>query len=137
MIGRSPSVASKVILLESPILTFGATLGDLPMLVWDLLKVYLNIYLNFNCGPVGLPILLFSTFKIFHAKMGRSHGPQGIAKSQLVVISMDFVSILYSIIYNYWWFSLLIKLVVNYYFKILDFSNLLLNQSNFDSKWCW
>ena len=37
--------------------------------------------MSFKCELGGLPIPLFSTFKILYTSMWRSPGPQGIAKS--------------------------------------------------------
>jgi hypothetical protein len=52
-------VAPKVILMNSPMLAFGAILGDLP----DAHPKPFQIL--FKCEPRGLSILLFNTFKMY------------------------------------------------------------------------
>lgn len=94
-IGRSPNVALKVVLVDTPILTFGA-------IPWYMLTIYFNIY--FDCGPGRSPPNYINTFKIFRTTHGEISWSQGIKK--ISTCSMGSASLLY----NYCYLSFLIKL---------------------------
>ena len=56
--------------------------------------------MHFKCESEGLPIMLFSTFKILCTDMGRSLGPQDTRKSSHLIYALLYVIITNSLQFN-------------------------------------